>query len=241
MYKDKKILGLVPARGGSKRLLNKNIKPLAGKPLIAWTIEYAKKSKYMDSVFVSSDSKKILDISRNYGVNTPFLRPKELASDKAKTIDVILHVLDCISKNNDNYDILVLLQPTSPLRTGSDIDKAIKFFFKKDARAIISVCKSNHKPSWTNILPKNGNMGEFLDNGILKKNKSEFNNYYSLNGAIYIADCDYLLKRKSFFGKESFAYVMPRKKSIDIDDELDFRLAEFLIRNVDKRGIKINV
>jgi len=138
MYKDKKILALIPARGGSKGLPRKNIKPLLGKPLIAWTIEQSLASKYLDKVVVSTEDKEIAEISKKYGAEVPFIRPKELAKDDTPSIDVVLHAIDFLEKK-ELFNIIVLLQPTSPLRTISDIDNSIEFLFSKNAQAIISV------------------------------------------------------------------------------------------------------
>ena len=230
MYKGKNILGLIPARGGSKGLPGKNIKPLLGKPLIAWTIEQALASKYLDIVVVSTDDKEISEISKKYGAEVPFIRPKELAKDNAKGIDVVLHTMDWV-KENDNrkqYDLIMLLQPTSPLRTKEDIDKAIELLFLKKAKAIVSVCEVDHHPLWANTLPEDGCMKDFIKPQVMNKNRQELPVFYRLNGAIYLAYCNYLKERKSFIGKDTFAYIMPRERSIDIDNKIDFKLAEVL-------------
>ena len=232
MYKGKNILGLIPARGGSKGLPRKNIKPLLGKPLIAWTIEQALASKYLDRVVVSTDDKEIAEISKKYGAEVPFMRPKELAKDNAKGIDVVLHAIDWL-KENDNrkqYDLIILLQPTSPLRTTEDIDKAIELLFLKEAKAIVSVCEVDHHPLWANTLPEDGSMKDFIRREVMNKNRQELPIFYRLNGAIYLAYCDYIKKQKSFFGEKTFAYIMPRERSVDIDDEIDLKLAEILIK-----------
>ena len=232
MYKGKNILGLIPARGGSKGLPRKNIKPLLGKPLITWTIEQALASKYLDRVVVSTDDKEIAEISKKYGAEVPFMRPKELAKDNAKGIDVVLHAIDWL-KENDNrkqYDLIILLQPTSPLRTTEDIDKAIELLFLKEAKAIVSVCEVDHHPLWANTLPEDGSMKDFIRREVMNKNRQELPIFYRLNGAIYLAYCDYIKKQKSFFGEKTFAYIMPRERSVDIDDEIDLKLAEILIK-----------
>jgi len=233
MYKGKNILGLIPARGGSKGLPRKNIKPLLGKPLIAWTIEQALASEYLDKVIVSTDEKEIADISKKYGAEVPFMRPKELAKDNAKGIDVVLHVIDWFMKNDKlkQFDLLMLLQPTSPLRTTEDIDKTIEYLFSKEAKAIVSVCEVDHHPLWSNTLPEDGCMKNFIRQEIVNKNRQELAVFYRLNGAIYLAYCDYIKEQKSFFGEKTFAYIMPKERSIDIDNEIDFKLAEILIKN----------
>jgi len=232
MYKDKNILGLIPARGGSKGLSRKNIKPLLGKPLIVWTIKQAFASKYIDRVVVSTDDKEIAEISKKYGAEVPFMRPKELAEDNAKGIDVVLHAIDWLRENDKQkqYDLIILLQPTSPLRITDDIDKTIELLFLKKAKAIVSVCEVDHHPLWANTLPEDGCMKDFIRKEIMNKNRQELPVYYRLNGAIYSAYCNYIKERKSFFGKETFAYIMPKNRSVDIDNEIDFELAEILIK-----------
>jgi len=232
MYKGKNILGLIPARGGSKGLPGKNIKPLLGKPLIAWTIGQALASKYLDRVVVSTDNEGIAEISKKYGADVPFIRPKELAEDNAKGIDVVLHAIDWLKKSDrrKQYDLLMLLQPTSPLRKSEDIDKAIELLFLKKAKAIVSVCEVNHHPLWVNTLSEDGCMKDFIRKEIMNKNRQELPVFYRLNGAIYLAYCNYIKEQKSFISNETFAYIMPREMSIDIDSKVDFKLAEILIK-----------
>ena len=230
MYKEKTILGLIPARGGSKGLPKKNIRPLLGKPLIAWTIEQAKASKYVDRVVVSTDDKEIAEVARQYGAEVPFMRPKELARDDTPGVDVVFHAMNWFIKNeNKQYDLIMLLQPTSPLRAAEDIDKAIELLFFKKAKAIVSVCEVDHHPLWTNTLPEDGNMKAFLRPEILNKRRQDLPVFYRLNGAIYLARLDYLRKCNGFFGPETYAYVMPRERSIDVDTNFDLKLVEYFI------------
>jgi CMP-N-acetylneuraminic acid synthetase len=225
MHKNKTFLAIILARGGSKRLPNKNILTLKDKPLIAWSIEAGLHSQYIDKVIVSSDSDKILDISQTYGVDI-IKRPDILASDTATSMDAIFHTLD----NCKAYDYIILLQPTSPLRTSKDIDNAIEELLSKDADAIVSVCSMEHSPLWSNTLAKDKNMSNFLKDEVLNKRSQDLETYYRLNGAIYICKKDKLLEEKTFFIKDNiFAYVMDRKNSIDIDEEIDFKMAEFFL------------
>jgi CMP-N,N'-diacetyllegionaminic acid synthase len=225
MYKSKTFLGIIPARGGSKRLPRKNVLDLCGKPLIAWSIKAGLNSKYIDKVVVSSDDDEILNISSNFGAET-IKRPVELASDTATTFDAIKHTID----NFENYDYIVLLQPTSPLRDAKHIDEAIELLEEKQADAVVSVCEVDHSPLWSNTLPENGNMSSFLRDEVLNKRSQDLEKYYRLNGAIYICKTEKLLEEKSFFLKENiFAYIMDRKSSVDIDEEVDFKIAEVLM------------
>jgi N-acylneuraminate cytidylyltransferase/CMP-N,N'-diacetyllegionaminic acid synthase len=232
MYRNKKILALIPARGGSKGLPGKNIKSLLGKPLIAWTIEQAKGSKYSDKVIVSTDDSEIAKISKEYGAKVPFLRPKELATDDAKMIDVVMHAIKWLKGSGNLYDVVILLQPTSPIRKAEDIDLSVEYLFSKKASSVVSVCEADCPPNWINTLPENKCMKDFLSLDIINKNRQEFRHFYRLNGAIYLAFCDYLLKKKSFFAAETFAYIMPKERSVDIDDEIDFMFAEFLLERI---------
>ncbi|WP_123377657.1 acylneuraminate cytidylyltransferase family protein [Aliarcobacter butzleri] len=221
MYKNKTFLGIVPARGGSKRLPRKNMLDLCGKPLIAWSIEAGLNSKYIDKVVVSSDDDEILNISLNFGAET-IKRPVELASDTATTFDAIKHAIENVEK----YDYIVLLQPTSPLRNEKHIDEAIQLLEEKNADAVVSVCEMEHSPLWSNTLPNDGNMRGFLRKEILNKRSQDLEKYYRLNGAIYICKTAKLLEEQSFFLKDSiFGFKMDRKSSVDIDEEIDFRLA----------------
>lgn len=231
MYKGKTILALIPARGGSKGVPRKNIKLLLDKPLIAYTIEAALQVDFIDKVIVSTDDLEIAQISREYGAEVPFLRPYELATDEAKSIDVILHAMDWMEKEHGIFNLILLLQPTSPFRNGEDIKAAFDIFFKKNAKAVVSVCEAEHSPLWMNTLNDDLNMKDFIRKDILNKNRQELGKYYRINGAIYIAEWDYLRQNKTFFGDKTYAYIMPKERSIDIDTEMDFKFAEFLINH----------
>ena len=225
MLNTKKILAVIPARGGIKRLHKKNILPLNGKPLIAWTIQAAKNSQYIDEFIVSTDDDEISRISIEYGSKV-LIRPGELSTDIATSIDVILHAINSI---REQYDYIMLLQPTSPLRNNKDIDNAIELITKKDAKAVISVCESDHSPLWSNTLPEDGSMDDFIREEVKSKRSQDLPSYYRLNGAIYMAEIEGLRKEKTFFLKrKTHAYIMKRENSIDIDEPLDFKIAELL-------------
>ncbi len=230
MHSGKRILGIIPARSGSKGLHRKNILLLNGKPLIAWTIEQARASSYLDKVIVSTDDEEIASIAKVCGADVPFIRPKELATDGAKTFDVITHALNWFEKNLDAFDLFVLLQPTSPLRTSGDIDGAIKLLFAKKYQAVISVCETEHHPYWSNILPAGNSMDNFLRPELVNKNRQELPTFYRINGAVYAAFCDYVKAQQGFFGKGTYAYIMPKERSIDIDTVMDFKFAEFMLQ-----------
>ncbi|MDI6688643.1 MAG: acylneuraminate cytidylyltransferase family protein, partial [Desulfobacterales bacterium] len=185
----------------------KNIKELCGKPLIAWSIEQAKACSNIDRVIVSTDDENIAKVAKQYGAEVPFIRPSELSSDTASTIDVIFHAIDWFKKHQDfRPEYTLLLQPTSPLRTAEDIERTIQTLKGKNARAVVSVCKTDHPPWWSNILPEDSNMKDFLRPDILNKRRQNLPIFYRLNGAIYLAETDYLLEHSGFFGSDTFAY-----------------------------------
>lgn len=235
MHNGKRILVVIPARGGSKGLPEKNIREMAGKPLLAWSIEAARQSRFVDEVIVSTDCEKIAQIAKLWGGQVPFLRPAELATDTAKGIDVIVHALAWRQTIAPPVDLVLVLQPTSPLRTAEDIDQAVDLFSSKQAKAIVSVCPVEHHPWWTNTLPENGCLGKFLRPEVVNTNRQELPDFYRLNGAIYLADAAFLQKAQSFMTSETYAYVMPLERSVDIDSLLDFRVAELMLR---ERGDK---
>lgn len=229
MFDGKRILAIIPARAGSKGLPGKNIRNLAGKPLLSWTIDAAKVSQYIDTVTVNTDSVEIAKVSQEYGAQVPFLRPDELATDSASSYDVIIHALNWYAEQEILFDLVLLLQPTSPLRTARDIDRAIELFFDKKAQAIVSVCPCDHHPWWANSLPDSGNMEGFLRSEILQTNRQGLPPHYRLNGAIYLAEIDFLRKNGSFFGPATYALRMSKEHSVDIDDTVDFHMAEFFL------------
>lgn len=221
-------LAIIPARSGSKGIKDKNIREIYGKPLIAYTIENALQSQYIDELMVSTDSKEYADIAKRYGAKVPFLRSKRNSSDVAQTIDVVLEVLSEYEKSKISFDNVIILQPTSPLRTSKNIDNAFKLFYSRYADSVVSVCKCEHSPVWSNILPEDANLYGFISEENLKR-RQKIKDYYRLNGAIYISKVQVLKKNRSFYGKKSYACIMEQAESVDIDTDLDFLYAEFLI------------
>ena len=225
-------LGLIVARSGSKRLPRKNLLPLAGKPLLAWTSEAAKAATRLDRVILSTDAEEIAAIGRAHGAEAPFMRPAELASDTATTAAVMLHALHSLAARGEHYDYLVLLQPTSPLRSAADIDTAIESLLRKQADAVISVCETDHPPEWSNTLPDDLSLANFYRPGIRSVRSQDLPKSYRLNGAIYIYNCRRLLDSGSLeMDDNSYAYIMPRERSIDIDTALDFRIAQAILEH----------
>ncbi len=223
------ILAIIPARGGSKGIPRKNIKFLAGKPLIAYSIETVAKSKYVDKIVVSTEDPEIKDISKSYGVEI-INRPKELAKDDSPTIDAVAHSLNSLEKDGYLADIIVLLQPTSPLRTEFDIDNSIDIFMKNNCEAVVSICTLDHSPHLSFKIEK-GYLKSFFGNKYLSTRRQDLPLLYRPNGAIYIIKPRTLYKYKSFYPPNTIPYIMPIERSIDIDNEFDFFLSEFLISN----------
>lgn len=226
---EKKILAIIPARSGSKGLKNKNVKDLNGKPLMAYTIEAAKKSGIFDEIVVSTDSEEYADIAKSYGATTPFLRPKILADNEISTEDVIVNLLNYYIGIEGNFEYFMLLQPTSPLRNSSDILDCLNLLEKENANAVISVCECDHSPLLTMKLDENKKL-----DGFLKASKSirrqDFDTYYRINGAIYLSNIEYYLEHRDFYNENCYAYVMNKGRSIDIDDIYQFKLAEIMMK-----------
>lgn len=224
----KNILAIIPARSGSKGLKNKNIKLLNGKPLMAYTIEAAKESNIFDDIVVSTDSEEYAEIAKYYGANIPFLRPDFLSEDSTSTEDVIMHLLNYYISNGKKFEYFMILQPTSPLRSSEDIKTSLNMLKERNANAIVSVCECEHSPVITTKLDNDMRLDGFLKE-ITGVRRQDFDNYYRINGAIYLCKVDYYLQYKNFYDKDCYAYVMDRKKSIDIDDIYDFKFAEIML------------
>ena len=231
MISGKSVLAIIPARGGSKGLPGKNIKELCGKPLIVWSIEQAKSCSDIDRIIVSTDDGEIAEVAKKYGAEVPFIRPAELANDIATSIDAIFHAINWLKEHKDyRPEYILLLQPTSPLRTREDIDGAIRMLKEKKAQAVVSVCETDHHPWGSNILPEDGNMKDFIRPDILNKRRQDLPVFHELNGAIYLADTDYLHEYNGFLGPDTFAYKMSKERSVDIDSDLDFKLVTLLLQ-----------
>lgn len=228
MIKNKNIIAIIPARGGSKGVPRKNVKLLAGKPLIAHTIEAALKSKHIERVIVSTEDKEISEISKKYKAEV-VKRPKELAADKSKTIDTVFHVLDSLKRENYIPDAVILLQPTSPLRTTDDINKAINLFFQNKCELVISVYESGHSFYLSFKIGKKY-LEPIFNRKYLNQTRQDLPRAYIPNGAIYISRPKVLLKYKSFYCRKILPYIMLATRSIDIDNETDFKLAELLLK-----------
>ena len=230
MYKGKSFLAIIPARSGSKGLENKNIKLLNQKPLMAYTIETAMESEIFEDIIVSTDSQEYANIALQYGASVPFLRSSELAQDASTSIDVMVDVIEKMKQMNKKYDYVVLLQPTSPLRNVSDIIECVKKIIEIDADSVISMCECEHPIEWSTKFEDNKMCLYEFGKG-LSKRRQENKQSYRLNGAVYVLKMNYFLENKNMYGKNSFAYIMPKERSIDIDDIYDFMCAEALLNS----------
>lgn len=222
-----KTLAIIPARSGSKGLPRKNIKPLCGRPLIYYTIREAFKSKYISKTIVSTEDEKISEISNEYNAEV-IKRPLHLAEDETPTIDVIFHVLQILKTKKFKPKVVVLLQPTSPLRNAQDIDNAMELFIKSDCESVVSVCKTEHSIYWSFKID-NGYLQSIFEGNYLKMRRQDLPKIYRPNGAIYISTPEMLRKYNSFYCSKIIPNVMPPERSLDIDDEIDFMLAELLM------------
>lgn len=227
---NKKILAIIPARGGSKGVIRKNVRNLAHKPLIAYTIEAAKTSRYLDRIIVSTEDVEISCVSKSYGAEVPFLRPKELAQDDTPGIEPILHCLDWLEKEQGYVpDYVCLLQCTSPLRNNYQINEAIEEMLNKDADSIISVYESDKSPYWMKKI-EDGKLKNFLVDNTFYARRQDIPKAYMLNGAIYICKTEMLIKNKNWYSENTIPYIMNKITSVDIDDMDDFRYVEYLMK-----------
>lgn len=227
MIDSKTVLAIIPARGGSKGVPRKNIRDLAGKPLIAWTIEEAKKSRYIDRLVLSSEDNEIIQVALKWGCEVPFVRPYELAQDDAPGIDPVLHAIDTLP---EKYDYVVLLQPTSPLRTVEDIDGCIEQCVYNNYNSCVAVTLSDQSPYWMYSVDENGYMDPIVKARDYLR-RQDLPPVYVLNCAVYVASVESLKRVKQFVTKETVAMIMPEERSLDIDTEIDMeRVAHMLGR-----------
>jgi CMP-N,N'-diacetyllegionaminic acid synthase len=227
MIAGKRVLAIIPARGGSKGVPRKNVRLLADKPLIAWSIACAEQSIYIDRCIISTDDEEIADVSRAWGGEVPFLRPPELAQDDTPGIAPVLHAIAEVT----GYDYIVLLQPTSPLRSSADIDGCIEALLEKGAPSCVSVSLTDKSPLWMYTLDRAGEMIPIMEVEDRAKPRQQLPPIYVLNGAVYVAERQWLEDRNGFLGNETVAYVMPQERSLDIDTIEDFMRAEYRIQS----------
>lgn len=229
--KNDRCLAVIPARGGSKGVPKKNIRLLNGKPLIAYTIEAALESGIFDNVIVSTDSEDIADISRKYGATVPFIRPDNLSGDLVSSDDVILHAIEYYEQLGDNYKYVCKLQPTSPLRTSKHIQEAYDILKQQNSNYVVSVCECEHSPQWSGTIDEDMRLDNFIKDDFKRACRQQIEKYYRLNGAIYFGNIKQFKADKTFLGNNSLAYIMSTEESVDIDNELDFKIAEIIMKD----------
>ena len=224
-------VGLITARGGSKGIPRKNVRLLAGKPLIAWTIEAARATRLIDRIIVSTDNQEIADVAIQFGAEVPFMRPAELALDNSSHLDVALHALQWIeSRQDEQVEYLVTLQPTSPLRICSDIDGAIELASRSDADAVIGVCEAESHPYLMHQRASDGVLTPFVASDIKYLRRQDLPPAYRINGAVYVHCAQRLKASRVWFPSNVVGYVMPSERSLDIDTEWDLKLVDCLLR-----------
>lgn len=238
MIDGKKVIALIPARGGSKGLPGKNIRSMCGKPLIAWTIEKAKLSKYLDMILVTTDCQEIAAIAKRYGACVPFLRPDELATDRSSTYDALHHALEHLRLAEDqNFDFVVLLEPTSPLREDTDIDRMLEHLSRMSAEfdSIISIGEVNEHPSIVRRVRDN-NLEPFWQELKQTTRRQDNEPAYFPYGVAYIAKTNILLAEKTFYTRRCTYFKIKRYQNYEIDDFYSFLCAETVMRHEWKLG-----
>ena len=229
------MIALIPARGGSKGVPGKNIKPINGKPLIAYTIEAALGAKSIDRVIVTTDDENIANVAKEYGAEVPFMRPAELASDTAAAPDVYIHAVEFImNETGESIENFLVLLPTAPLRTAAHIDEAVELFNKEKARTLLSMTETETPVTWIHYKDENGRVHNAgFGAGDVMKNRQTNETYIIPNGAIYVLSYSLLKEARTYYCDNTIAYVMPREASIDIDYPIDFEIAEMFLKKRD--------
>lgn len=236
MYNDKRILAIIPARGGSKGILNKNLKIVNNKPLIQYTIDEALKSKYIDKIVVSTDSEEIGRVAKRLGASFPFKRPKELAEDTSKTIDAIVYTIDKLKEEKLLYDYVLTLQPTQPLRKAFHIDEAIEKVIDAGEDSLISISEVDDHP----VLMKTINASGYLENllgGRADARRQDFSKIYKVDGLIYINKIDDNLNNKTSLNDNKLPYIIDKKYNLDIDEPMDLLILESILKEGAMFGI----
>lgn len=227
-----KYLAVIPARSGSKGLKDKNILPLGGIPLAAWSINAARESGVFDEIHFSTDSEKYAEIAVKYGAAAPFLRDAELATDNASSWDVVKFVIRKYRSAGREFDAVMLLQPTVPFRSAEDIREAVRRLETKNAQAIVSVTEPEHSPFWCAELPPDGNMRVYHEKIRYLVGRQALPKQYILNGAIYLTRVAHLFGSTSIYESGCYAYKMPQERSVDIDTQADLEWCEFLVKKL---------
>lgn len=222
-------LAIVPARASSKRLPGKNVLELCGVPLFLWSVKAGLTCPEITDVVVTTDSPQYQKLAIDAGALCPWLRSPELSSDHASSADVVLDVIRRFPDFSSKYLGIVLLQPTSPLRSAADISSAVRLHRTSQAPAVVSVCEAECPPAWVGQLGENGGMDDFVRPDYKGKRSQDLGAWYRLNGALYVMTIDAFVREHGFIPQGTLAYVMPRERSIDIDTAYDFELAQCVL------------
>ena len=237
MINNRKVLGIIPARAGSIGLPGKNTKHFCGKPLIGYAIEAGSNCEFIDNLIVSTDSEEIAEISRTLGAYVPFIRPSKLATDITSSADVVIHALDFFKDNmNQIFDYVILIEPTSPLRDSTDLTQAMKNLLKHDtAKSIVGICLTeNQHPNYLFKLQNINNLVKYDKSNTTLPRRQDLDEVYFVEGSLYISDVDYFRQKNTFYHDKTIGHVLPKWKSLEIDDIFDFIMAEALYLNKDK-------
>ena len=231
MMNKEKILAIITARGGSKGIPQKNTRELLGKPLIAYSIQAALQSRTLNKIIVSTDNETIAHISKKYGAEVPFLRPKHLATDTATSLSVLQHAVSYLAEKEGYLaDIIVCLQPTSPLRSAGDIDQAVTLCMNTGADSVVSLCKVEHHPYWMKKVVE-GRVYPLMEvDDEEYPRRQDLPPVYQLNGAIYVTRKKILMEEERVLGEHTLAHIMSQERSIDIDTPIDLKLAELIMK-----------
>ena len=229
------VLAVIPARGGSQGLARKNLREVAGRSLLARAIAAGRQAATVDRVILSSDDAEIIQAALLAGCEVPFVRPAELATAEARSIDALRHALRMLP---ERYDLVALLQPTSPLRASQDVDGAVRLCVETGAPACVSVSEAGKTPFWMHTLDPGGRMRPILPEYQMVPRRQDLPAAYDINGAVFVARSEWLFDHEDFLSPETVGYVMPKERSIDIDDELDLIIAEAVAQRVEGDGDK---
>lgn len=226
------VLAIIPARGGSKGLPDKNLRLAGGKPLLAWTVDAAAGSKHVHRMVLSTNDARIAGVGRDLGADVPFMRPDYLAQDNTPGMDPVLYTIRRLAEEDSYHpDCVMLLQPTSPLRETADIDAAVEMLVRLKADGVVSLTRSRHHPYWTKKLDDDGFMTDFIRQETAATCRQQLPAAYALNGAIYLARTSVLLERESWYTSRTAGYIMPTERSVDVDTSWDLMLADLLLRD----------
>jgi CMP-N,N'-diacetyllegionaminic acid synthase len=232
MFEENTILAIITARGGSRGIPRKNLREIGNKPMLAWSIQAAQKSRFIDRLILSSEDIEVIETAKKFGCEVPFKRPHYLATDDAESMDVVHHALNALP---EKYDYLILLQPTSPFCSAQDIDGCLEILHKEKAPSAVTVFEVDKHPNWMYSFSKGSRIQPLIEGEKRTTRRQDLPRVFALNGAVFIARCDWVASQRDFISPETVAYEMPKNRSIDIDTENDLLLANLLAKEFDNK------